>query len=181
MNKPLRQRYQTAEKRVEAAEAEVQRASESRLAELMKLSPLQRLTQIDDPLLTTQDRLKLRNSIETKLENRGPRRFIKFPRRRSFRGTLRLLRYAPALAIVAAVIFPAIALTYMAWKNTDEVVPLSASIDLVWTRPDGTKERKVMTAGGNLAIKPLTRTSAIARRWIEGVGYATAEVRTQSR
>jgi hypothetical protein len=179
MNKRLRQRYQTAEERAEAAEGDVQRASESRLAELMKLPPLRRLRQIDDPLLTTEDRLKLRNSIEARLDNRGSRRVVKFRRRWSFRKILGYIRYAPALAMVAAVMFPAVALTYMAWKNTGEVVPLSAPIDILWTLPDGTKERKVLPAGGRLAIKPVTTTSAIARRWIEGAGYATAEVLTQ--
>lgn len=179
MNKRLRQRYQTAEERAEAAEAEVQRASESRFAELMKLPPLRRLKQIDDPLLTTQDRLKLRNSIEARLDNKGSRSVIKLPRRRSFRQIQGYLRYVPALAMVAAVMFPTVALTFMAWKNTDVVVPLSAPIDLVWTIPDGTKERKVLPAGGRLAIKPVTSTSAIARRWIERTGYATAEVLTQ--
>jgi hypothetical protein len=179
MNKPLRQRYQTAEERVEAAEAEVRRASESRFAELMKLPSPQRLRQIDDPLLTTQDRLKLRNSIEAKLDNRGPRGGVKFPWRWSFRSSRRLLRYVPRVAIIVAIIFPAGMLTYKAWKNTDEVVPLSQSIDFNWTLPDGTKERKVMRAGGNLAIKYKSDTSAIARRWIEGQGYATAEVNIQ--
>jgi hypothetical protein len=179
MNKRLRQRYQTAEERADAAEAEVQRASENRLAQLMKLPPVQRLRQIDDALLTAQDRLKLRNSIEARLDNRGSPSVITFPKRRSFREMLRYLRYAPALATAATVVLPAAALTFIAWKNTDRVVPLSTPIDLVWTLPDGNRERKMMPAGSRLAIKPATNTSAIARRWIAGVGYATALVLTR--
>lgn len=175
MNKPLRQRYQTAKERAEAAEAEVQRASESRLAELMKLPPARRLNAIDDPLLTPDDRLKLRKSIEAKLKNRSSRRSIKLHSKWSFRRTRGLLRHAPALAIAIGIVFPAGALTYTAWKNTYEVVALSRPFAPLWTLPDGTQERKEIPAGGNLAIKRLTGTSAIARRWIERAGYATYE------
>lgn len=176
MNKRLHQRYQTAEERAEAAEAEVQRASESHLAELMKLPPARRLKAIDDPLLTLDDRLKLRNSIEAKLQNRSSLRLIRLPRRWSFRRMLGLLRYAPAFVVVTAIVFPAGALAYLAWKNTDDIVPLSLPLNLVWTLPNGTEEPKVIPAGGNLAIKRLTKTSAVARRWIEKVGYATAAI-----
>lgn len=177
MNKRLRQRYRAAEQRAKASEAEVQRVSESRLAELMKLSPLRRFQQIDDPLLTPDDRLKLRNSIEAKLDELSSRPSIKVPRRWSFRGMRAALRYAPTILIMTAITFPTAALAYKAWKNTDEVVSLSLPLDLLWTLPSGTKERKVMPAGSNLAIKRVTETSAIARRWIEGVGYATSEIR----
>ncbi|MBP1092146.1 hypothetical protein [Bradyrhizobium diazoefficiens] len=177
MNKRLQQRYQTAEERAQAAEAEVRRASESRLATLMKLTPGHRLKAIDDPLLTPDDRLKLRNSIEAKLDALSSRRSIKFPSRWSVHGTRASLLYAPTFVIMAAISFPAVALAYKAWKNTDEVVPLSLPLDVLWTLPSGTKERKVMPAGSKLAIKRLTETSAIARRWIEGVGYATSEIR----
>ncbi|MBW5435355.1 hypothetical protein FXB41_11360 [Bradyrhizobium canariense] len=179
MNKRLRQRYQTANERAEAAEAEVQRASESRLAELMELPPARRLNAIDDPLLTRDDRLKLRNSIEAKLKNRSSRRSIKLPSTWSLRRMRGLLRHAPALAIAIVFIFPAGALTYTAWKNTYEVVALSRPFAPLWTLPNGTQERKEMPAGGNLAIKRLTGTSAIARRWIEGAGYATYETTVQ--
>lgn len=179
MNKQLGERYQTAEERAEVAEAEVQSASQSRLTELMKLPPLQRLRQLDDPLLTSQDRLKLRNSIETKLKNPSWRRYIKFPRRWAFRRILGYLRYAPAFTILSAIVFPVVGLTYVAWKNTDDVVPLSLPLDVVWTLPNGTEERKVMDAGHNLAVRRWTNTSAVARRWIEKVGYATAKVHTQ--
>lgn len=178
MNKQLRQRYQTAEERAETAEEEVQSASQSRLTELMKLPPLKRLRQLDDPLLTSQDRLKLRNSIETKLKNRTSRRYVKFPKRWSFRWILRY-RYAPASVIVSAIVIPLAGLTYVAWKNTDDVVPLSLPLDIVWTLPNGTEERKVIDAGRNLAFRRQTSTSAVARRWIEKVGYATATVHTQ--
>lgn len=179
MNKQLRQRYQAAEERAEAAEDEIRNASQSRLTELMKLPPLERLRQLDDPLLTSRDRLKLRSSVETKLKNSSWRRFIKFPRRRSFRRILGYLRYAPAFVIVSAMVFPAVGLTYVAWKNTDDVAPLSLPLDVVWILPNGTEERKVMDAGHNLAFRRHTSTSAVARRWIEKVGYATATVRTQ--
>jgi hypothetical protein len=89
------------------------------------------------------------------------------------------LQYAPAFVIAATITFPAITLAYEAWKNTDEVVPLSLPLDLVWTLPNGIRERKVMPAGGNLAIKRLSETSAIARRWIERKGYTTSEIRIQ--
>lgn len=179
MNKRLHQRYQTAEERAEAAEADVQRASESRLAELMKLPPARRLKAIDDPLLTPDDRLKLRNSIESKLNNRSSRRSIKLPSRWSFWRMLGLLGYAPAFVVAIAIVFPAGALTYTAWKNTYVVVALLRPYDPLWTLPNGTQERKEMPAGGNLAIKRLTGTSAIARRWIKGAGYATSEITIQ--
>lgn len=179
MNKRLHQRYQTAEERAEAAQAEVRHASESRLAALMKLPPGHRLKAIDDPLLTPDDRLKLRNSIEAKLNNRSSRRPIKLLSRWFFRGMPRLIRYAPAFVIAIAIVFPAGALTYTARKNTYEVVALSRPFDPLWTLPNGTQERKEMPAGGNLAIKRLTGTSAVARRWIKGAGYATSEITIQ--
>lgn len=174
MNKRLHQRYQTAEKRAEAAEAEVHSASERRLAELMKLPPVRRLKAIDDPLLTPNDRLKLRSSIEAKLNNRSSRRSIRLPKRWSFRRMLGLFRYAPAFMILTAIVLPAVTLTYTAWKNTYEVVALSRPLTFLWTLPNGTQERKEIS--GNLAIRRLTPPSAVARRWIQKVGYATAEI-----
>ncbi|MGY4349742.1 hypothetical protein ACVWXM_006235 [Bradyrhizobium sp. GM7.3] len=170
----LSTRYKVAEDRVEAAEAEVRRASAGRLAELMKLPPRQRLQRIDDPILTTQDRLKLRRSIEVRLPQS---RRIKIPfASASFRRSKRWVRSAPTLVIlIAACALPSL-LAYRAWKNTDEIIPLYAPLALDWTLPDGSHEPKVMPAGGNLAIRPFTSTSAIARRWILGKGYATAEV-----
>lgn len=174
----LSARYKKAEGRVGAAEAEVRGASENRLAELLKLPPLQRLRQIDDPILTQQDRLTLRRSMEARLRQ-GRRIAIPFPRRSLFRGSRRWRRYIPTLLILAAAVAVSGMLTYKAWQNTYQVLPLSAPVDFDWTLPDGTKQRKVMPAGGNLAVKFLTDTSAIARRWIEREGYATAKVNIQ--
>lgn len=175
LQRRLSARYKTAEERVEAAETEVERASARRLAELMKLPPQQRLKQIEDPILTAQDRLKLRRTMDAIL-NRGWRDALKFPTKSPFRRSRRWLRYMPALVLLIATVAPLGMLAYRAWENTDQVVPLSEPIDLDWTLPSGTKQRKTMPAGGNLAIRPLTSTSAIARRWIEREGYATAEV-----
>jgi hypothetical protein len=171
----LSARYTAAEERVEAAETDLEHASARRLTELMELPPLQRLQQIEDPILIAQDRVKLRRTVETIL-NPGRRRALKFPARSPFRRSRKWLRYMPALVLLIATVAPLGMLAYRAWENTDQVVPLLEPINLDWTLPNRTKQRKTMPAGGNLAIRPLTSTSAIARRWIEREGYATAEV-----
>src|SRR3982751_699756 len=96
----------------------------------------------------------------------------------SFRRSLKLLGYAPSFGIAIAVVCAGV-LTHRAWKNTYEVVALSTPFDPLWTLPNGTQERKEIPAGGNLAIKRLTGRTAIARRWIEGAGYATYETTIQ--
>src|SRR5260370_265997 len=138
LQRRLSARYKTAEERAEAAETEVERVSARRLAELMKLPPLQRLQQIEDPILTTQDRLKLRRTMDAILR-RGWRDALKFPTKSLFRRSRRWLRYMPALVLLIATVASLGTLAYRAWENTDQVVPLLEPIDLDWTLPNVTK------------------------------------------
>ena len=168
--------YRQAEERVNAAEAEVQRASERRLSELMKLPPQRRLEQIEDPTLTTSDRLKLRRSIAGKLRHR--KRYALLFGGRLVAGKLcGLVRYLPRAAAVAAVLVPLLVAVEMAWNNTDEIIILPQPIEFNWRLPSGEMQPKVMPAGAHLAIARQSGSSAIARRWIEGEGYATAAVK----
>jgi len=175
MNELLRRRYKTAEKRAADAEAELRRASEHRLAELMKLPPRRRLGQIEDPALTTADRLKLRRSIAGNLRHKKQYALL-FGGRPLLIRLLRTTRYVPTAAAVTAVVAPILIAVNMAWNNTDDVIVLPQPIELNWRLPSGATERKVMPADARLAIAPQSGTLAVARRWIEGQGYATAQV-----
>lgn len=172
--------YRQAEERVNAAEAQVQHASERRLAELMKLPPRRRLAQIEDPTLTSSDRLKLRRSIAGNLRHR--KRYALLFGSRLVVGKLRgLFRYLPRAAAVAAVLLPLLITVEMARSNTDEIIILPQPIELNWRLPSGDMDPKVMPAGAHLAIARQSGSSAIARRWIEGQGYATAPVKIVGR
>lgn len=176
----LNLRYKAAEKRAKEAETAVQRASGARLAEIMELQPQQRLEHIEDDALTSADRSKLRKSLSASLRHRKSDG-LKFATRSLFRRSRNWPRYVPTTIGLAAIILPLGFLTHTAWNNTDEIVVLPQAIDFNWTLPGGANERKVMPAGAHLAISPRSGKPAIARRWIEGQGYATAEVNVQER
>lgn len=171
----LSARYQSAESRVDAVEAEIRRASEIRLAELMKLPPRRRLKQIEDPALTTADRLKLRRSIAGHLRHRKQYALL-FGSRFVLTRLRGWLRYAPRALAVTAVIVPLVLVVNRARNNTDEVITLSYPIDPDWRLPSGVTEHKPMPAGARLAIARQSGSAAIARRWVEGQGYATARI-----
>ena len=178
MNKLARSlsaRFDAAESRVKAAEAEVRRASKSRLADLLKLPVKQRFQQLEDPVLTPQDRLKLRRSIEASLP-RGRSFRIPFARQGLLRRSKQWLRSTPRLAVtIVAGSVPGLFVA-LAGKNTYQTTLLTEPLPLEWTLPNGSHELKAMLAGGNLAVRPVDSTSAVARRWIPGKGYATAPV-----
>lgn len=171
----LSARYQSAESRVDAVEAEFRRASERRLAELMKLTPRQRLEQIDDPALTTADRLKLRRSIAGSLQHRN-RYALLFSSRVVVTAVRGWVRYVPRAIVVAAVIVPFVLVVNRARTNTDEVIILPQPIQVQWRLPSGGIEPGFIPVGAHLAVARQSDSPAIARHWIEREGYATAKV-----
>jgi hypothetical protein len=176
----LNLRYKGAERGVKDAESAVERASGVRLAALMKLQPQQRLEHIEDDNLTRADRSKLRKSLSASLRHRKRDRF-KFGTRSLIRRIRNPRRYIAATVALAAVVLPLGFLIHTAEKNTDEIVVLPQAIDFSWTLPSGTKEQKIMPVGAHLAIALRPGKPAVARRWIEGQGYATAEVNVRER
>lgn len=168
--------YRQAEERVNAAAAEVQSTSERRLAELIKLPPQRRLEQMEDPTLTPSDRLKLCRSIAGNLRHR--KLYALLFGSRLVAGKLRgLVRYLPRATAVATVLAPLLTVVKTSWNDTDEIIILPQPIELNWRLPSGEMQPMVMPAGAHLAIARQSGSSAIARRWIEGQGYATAAVR----
>lgn len=175
MTKLLRQRYRKAEERVEAADIEIRRASARRLAELMKLSSKERLAQIDDQILTAEDRQKLRRSIAGSLRHRKWNAPL-FISRAVFSKLRSWARFLPSTALVAAVIITLSAAVLEAQKNTYEVIVIPKSIEIDWLLPSGKIQKQVVPAGARLAVAWQSGALLIARRWIEGQGYATAKI-----
>lgn len=178
MSKLLRKvlaQYQAAETRVETAEAEIQKASECRLSELMRREPRQRLEQIEDPTLTAADRLKLRRSIAGNLRH-GKRHAFFFGSRAIHTQLRGWIRYMPAAVAVTAVIAPTAFAAKMAYNNTDKLVIVEQPGEVEWILPSGAIQRQILPAGARLAIARQSDSVAIARSWIEGQGYATARI-----
>lgn len=175
MSEGLRQRYRDAEERVEAVNDKIRRASNRRLAELMKLPPKQRLAQIEDQILTAEDRKSLRQSIAGSLRHRRWHALL-FASKTIVASFRRWRQQYFAVVVIALAIIPLVAAAMKAKESTYKAIMIPEPIELDWRLPSGLVEREVVPAGHRLAVSKQSGSFVIARRWIPGQGYAISHL-----
>lgn len=159
-----------------AATRRVQQASRTRLAELLRLPPRERLARLDDPALVGPDRVSLRRSLQADLVR---------PRRRWLPGgRLRSLGRRLGTALLRQLLHPAVlglaglggVWLHVAWSNTPRVAASTQALAANLIGPDGRVQSYTVPAWSWVAVERVGSDMAQIRVWYSGQGYGRGSV-----
>lgn len=158
-----------------SAEQDVIRVSRAHLATLMASPPRHRMAHLNDPKLTSADRVALANSVRSALPASFRLKFPGWRPTRLLRGSWLGCGYKCITALVVLVAC-AVAATF-AWRNTGTRLVGSDDTWIVdWRLPDGAILRGAWNARMPAVAMRAKNGTVVLRLWLNGRGYATTEV-----
>lgn len=168
----LADRFRAAEVAVDASQEKLRKRSAKRLAELLDLSPRQRLKSLSEPGLTRFDREQLERSVEVALP-RYRRRRVKVPLLDTSK-VWQILRYHHRMLLRCVIALAPIAYfgvhAVLATPSQATPVVVTTPLHVDWYMPGGFHQKQDISADSH-EVWAVVDGQRQFRRWVPGQGY----------
>jgi hypothetical protein len=155
----------------------VERSSQARLNELLKLFPSERIAHFADPLLTRVDALRLTRSLRANLASRRYYRASLAAKIKAIFNRIKIGRIFSSTTLL----FLTMASIYIsiAWYSTAQLVAITHPIDIPFQYPDGSMQLLRMGSDKPWQLLHIRGDQAVLRLWFPRQGYQEIEVPSQ--